>query len=297
LETQLSFKAGELLTIISKDNDHWWRAKNAAGVEGDVPFNFVKEISTTEETKGTTASSATSPVASSSSSSNEEKVEAVYTFEATLDTQLPFVKGEILTIISKDSSEWWRARNAAGREGDIPHNFVGPISGEEKVEGLYDFPGELETQLPFAKGEILVIISKDSDQWWRARNAAGKEGDIPFNFVGPTAVVVATTDALAIRCEALFDFATELDTQLPFTKGDILTVIAKDSDHWWRAKNASGREGDIPFNFVKELSATGAASSSSSGIRVEALYPFEATLDSQLSFTAVRVLDLPLCFL
>ena len=37
--------------------------------------------------------------------------------------------------------------------------------------------------LPFRKGEILTVISKDEEQWWTAMNALGQTGSIPVPYV------------------------------------------------------------------------------------------------------------------
>lgn len=37
--------------------------------------------------------------------------------------------------------------------------------------------------MPFKKGEILYIISKDEEQWWTARNSLGQTGQIPVPYV------------------------------------------------------------------------------------------------------------------
>lgn len=37
--------------------------------------------------------------------------------------------------------------------------------------------------MPFKKGEILYIVSKDEDQWWTARNSLGQTGQIPVPYV------------------------------------------------------------------------------------------------------------------
>jgi hypothetical protein len=82
-----------------------------------------------------------------------------------------------------------------------------------KVEATYDFTAGVETQLSFAAGDTLTVLAKDNADWWRAKNVAGVEGDIPAAFVHE---IVAKQEP--IRCEALFDFPAELETQLPFTK-------------------------------------------------------------------------------
>lgn len=55
---------------------------------------------------------------------------------------------------------------------------------QEKVICKFDFEGSGDQEdLPFKKGEILYIISKDEDQWWTARNSLGATGQIPVNYV------------------------------------------------------------------------------------------------------------------
>lgn len=53
----------------------------------------------------------------------------------------------------------------------------------EYVRTLYDFPGNDAEDLPFKKGEILVIVDKPEEQWWSARNKDGRVGMIPVPYV------------------------------------------------------------------------------------------------------------------
>lgn len=40
---------------------------------------------------------------------------------------MPFKKGEVLEIISKDEEKWWFAKNKNGRTGQIPVPYVTPV--------------------------------------------------------------------------------------------------------------------------------------------------------------------------
>lgn len=53
----------------------------------------------------------------------------------------------------------------------------------ERVIAKFDFDGSDQDDLPFKKGEILFIVSKDEDQWWTARNSRGQSGQIPVPYV------------------------------------------------------------------------------------------------------------------
>jgi len=53
----------------------------------------------------------------------------------------------------------------------------------ESVRAKFDFEGQDPDDLPFKKGEILTIISKDEEQWWTARNSLGQTGSIPVPYI------------------------------------------------------------------------------------------------------------------
>ena len=53
----------------------------------------------------------------------------------------------------------------------------------EKVVGKKEFDGSDPDDLPFKKGEILTIVSKDEEPWWTARNSLGQTGSIPVPYV------------------------------------------------------------------------------------------------------------------
>lgn len=56
------------------------------------------------------------------------------------------------------------------------------------------------------------------------------------------------------KCEALFDFDGASAEDLPFKKGDVLTVLNTSEDpNWWIAKNKAGKDGMIPANYVELL--------------------------------------------
>lgn len=53
----------------------------------------------------------------------------------------------------------------------------------ERVIAKFDFDGSDADDLPFRKGEILFIVSKDEEQWWTARNVLNHIGQIPVPYV------------------------------------------------------------------------------------------------------------------
>ncbi|XP_077288297.1 crk proto-oncogene, adaptor protein [Arctopsyche grandis] len=58
-----------------------------------------------------------------------------------------------------------------------------PVPVLETVLAKFDFEGTDTDDLPFRRGEVLEIISRDEEQWWTARNRAGNTGSIPVPYV------------------------------------------------------------------------------------------------------------------
>uniref|UniRef100_A0A7N8X3W4 Tyrosine-protein kinase n=1 Tax=Mastacembelus armatus TaxID=205130 RepID=A0A7N8X3W4_9TELE len=55
------------------------------------------------------------------------------------------------------------------------------------------------------------------------------------------------------ECVARYNFKGTSEQDLPFNKGDVLTIIVVTKDpNWYKAKNAAGREGTIPANYVQK---------------------------------------------
>lgn len=59
----------------------------------------------------------------------------------------------------------------------------GPDENLEYVRTLYDFIGSDAEDLPFKKGEVLVILEKPEEQWWSAKSKEGRVGMIPVPYV------------------------------------------------------------------------------------------------------------------
>ncbi|CAH2273401.1 tyrosine- kinase CSK [Pelobates cultripes] len=55
------------------------------------------------------------------------------------------------------------------------------------------------------------------------------------------------------ECIANYDFHGKADQDLPFNKGEVLTIVAVTKDpNWYKAKNKVGRVGFIPANYVQK---------------------------------------------
>uniref|UniRef100_A0A2H8TXT9 Adapter molecule Crk n=1 Tax=Melanaphis sacchari TaxID=742174 RepID=A0A2H8TXT9_9HEMI len=76
-----------------------------------------------------------------------EKVVAKYDFVGNDQDDLPFRKGDILTILVKDEEQWWTAKNIMGQMGSIPVPYV------QKYEGNPTLPTKDNNQIPGSNNE------------------------------------------------------------------------------------------------------------------------------------------------
>ncbi|KAI0698514.1 hypothetical protein C8T65DRAFT_10646 [Cerioporus squamosus] len=71
-------------------------------------------------------------------------------------------------------------------EEEPPHAVPedhGAVSDGLGAVALYDFTADGEDELSVYEGEGLVVLERDSEEWWKVRNARGEEGVVPASYV------------------------------------------------------------------------------------------------------------------
>ncbi|KAJ3103255.1 Intersectin 1 (SH3 domain protein) [Physocladia obscura] len=238
---ELSIADGETLSAaVSEDGTDGWITVTSerTGASGIVPFNYIKEVSVAATTVTTSIASVSigSSIASTSiggggtlkrvqqqqqqqeqqvnrdGASTEERVQALYKYDATCEGELTFDVGDVIVVTNKEtgSEAWWEGEKVIGKRqrGQFPVNYVkilgtssgnsgtvvttswGRTSGVKKtgefvVKALYDYEAGDSGELTLRAGEELVIVdSKDAD-WWVGRHRSGgsEEGMLPAAYV------------------------------------------------------------------------------------------------------------------
>ncbi|XP_077988009.1 cytoplasmic protein NCK2-like [Glandiceps talaboti] len=142
---ELPLAKGEEVAVMEKSSDGWWRGE-CNGKVGWFPSNYVTN----------TSDFAQPPVIETPAAVEKPKdlgyqqqspvvdvpkdfihgAEAVYTFQARNDEELPFEAGEKLDIIGKPDNDpdWWKARNDQGKVGLVPKTYIQVL---ENVKPVY----------------------------------------------------------------------------------------------------------------------------------------------------------------
>ena len=65
----------------------------------------------------------------------------------------------------------------------VEHEEHAASSDGAGAVALYDFTADGEDELTVHEGEGLVVLERDSEEWWKVRNARGEEGVVPASYV------------------------------------------------------------------------------------------------------------------
>ena len=62
----------------------------------------------------------------------------------------------------------------------------------------------------------------------------------------------ATPEPKKPQFRALYSYAGQHDDELAFNAGDIISLLSKDEEAWWKGE-LDGRSGVFPSNYVEEI--------------------------------------------
>ncbi|KAK7098555.1 adapter molecule Crk-like isoform X2 [Littorina saxatilis] len=130
-----------------------------------------------------------------------------------------------------------------------------------KLMGKYDFAGRDPEDLPFQKGDILELISKDEEEWWTARDEHGRVGQIPVKYTTKVQESTngAATNSSMMQLPAWAVVVTDRNpnaydkSQLRLKKGEMVKVLETNVNGTWEGE-CNGRKGKFPFTHVKFVS-------------------------------------------
>ncbi|CAG2163781.1 unnamed protein product, partial [Oppiella nova] len=176
---------------------------------------------------------------------------ALFSFHAVFPNELSLRENEIVHLIRHIDGDWIEGE-CDGRVGIFPKSFVEIIvdcdrnnsvtaADESHLSGgavgdyelfptdtfgrvLYDFDGEIETDLRIRAGDTITLIRKADTNWWEAMDDLGNVGLIPGNYCE-----LIDADISAIHSANSSMLTTSFD-ETPITQ-DYGTHVVPNSDH------------------------------------------------------------------
>ncbi|XP_063067852.1 intersectin-1 isoform X2 [Engraulis encrasicolus] len=191
----LTFQQGDLITVTKKEGD-WWTGV-VGGRTGVFPSNYVKPKECDGlGTAGKTGSLGKKP----------EIAQVIAPYTATGAEQLTLAPGQLILIRKKNPGGWWegelQARGKKRQIGWFPANYVKLLSPSTnkttpteptppklptptavcQVIGMYDYTAQNDDELPFGKGQVINVLSREDPDWWKGE-LNGSVGLFPSNYV------------------------------------------------------------------------------------------------------------------
>lgn len=124
---ELSIRKGDVIVVLEEDATGWWKGQSADGLVGFFPSNFselLPEEGAPPAAQLRRMSMAPKPARDDARTQAEERVRAKHNYKGSpADGELSFAKGDIIRVLNKDESGWWKG-DLNGRTGFFPHNFV-----------------------------------------------------------------------------------------------------------------------------------------------------------------------------
>ncbi|KAG1617912.1 hypothetical protein G6F46_004310 [Rhizopus delemar] len=116
-------------------------------------------------------------------------------------------------------------------------------------KALYDYDARTEDEITVKENDILYVIEKEDDDWWKAqlKQASGEEGG-PIGLV-PAQYLEEVTPIGRVRAE--YDYQAQQEEELSFEEGDEMDLLERDDPDWYLVKHSHGQVGLAPSNYVQ----------------------------------------------
>merc|ERR1719219_2667681 len=230
----LIFDAGEVIEVVKKENE-WWTGK-IGDRSGVFPYNYVEiappetngakvaenEKTTVEEKQDIPEAGPPSDVGFSSDSDSDGKsgkkapelATVIAPYSATSKEQLTLQKGQMILVRKRTETGWW--------QGEIQASGTG-TKGRKRQIGWF----------PASYVKLMGGLDKPAAASTSEAGATSAEPAKP-------------------KFKALFSYAGQHDDELAFNVGDIITLLSKEEEAWWKGE-LDGKQGVFPSNYVEEI--------------------------------------------
>ncbi|KAH3766858.1 hypothetical protein Pelo_1273 [Pelomyxa schiedti] len=217
----------------------------------------------------------------------------LYKFDASSESQLSLVPGQIIEVSKKYAQGWSFGKNNTGKSGLFPSTYVEEVKQEVK-QGSQPPPGPAANSVPLSTS----VVSPQSAPG--APAATSQPTPTPSSTAQPAATTggavvstspPATNTAVSVplpsgmvRATVIKDFDSKNPTNLALKKGEIIVVQEQFPTGWARAQSSSGKTGLVPRNVLAFIE--------NSKFKAIAMYDYTAGNASELTFKKDDELDI-----
>ncbi|XP_013361682.1 PREDICTED: dynamin-binding protein [Chinchilla lanigera] len=197
-------------------------------------------------------------------------VRAIFDFCPSVSEELPLFVGDVIEVLAV-VDEFWLLGKKEDVTGQFPSSFVEVVTipslkeGERLFVCISEFTSQELSSLPLHRGD-LVILSDDAPTagWLQGRSCWGSRGFFPSSCVRELCLssqsrqwhshsaLLQIPEYSMGQARALMGLSAQLDEELDFREGDVITIIGVPEPGWFEGE-LEGRRGIFPEGFVELL--------------------------------------------
>ncbi|XP_020011896.2 dynamin-binding protein isoform X1 [Castor canadensis] len=211
-------------------------------------------------------------------------VRAIFDFCPSVSEELPLFVGDVIEVLAV-VDEFWLLGKKEDVTGQFPSSFVEIVTipslkeGERLFVCICEFTSQELNSLPLHRGDLVILDGAPIAGWLQGRSCWGARGFFPSSCVRELCLssqsqkwhsqsaLLQIPEYSMGQARALMGLSAQLDEELDFREGDVITIIGVPEPGWFEGE-LEGRRGIFPEGFVEllgPLRTVGESVSSGSG--------------------------------
>ncbi|KAM5244252.1 dynamin-binding protein isoform 3-T4 [Hipposideros larvatus] len=196
-------------------------------------------------------------------------VRAIFDFCPSVSEELPLFVGDIIEVLAV-VDEFWLLGKKEDVTGQFPSSFVEIVTipslkeGERLFVCVCEFTSQEPNSLPLHRGDLVILDGAPTAGWLQGRSCWGARGFFPSSCVRELCLssqsrqwhsqstLLQIPDYSMGQARALMGLSAQLDEELDFREGDVITIIGVPEPGWFEGE-LEGRRGIFPEGFVELL--------------------------------------------
>ncbi|XP_045734557.1 dynamin-binding protein isoform X1 [Mirounga angustirostris] len=196
-------------------------------------------------------------------------VRAIFDFCPSVSEELPLFVGDVIEVLAV-VDEFWLLGKKEDVTGQFPSSFVETVTipslkaGERLFVCVCEFTSQELNSLPLHRGDLVILDGAPTAGWLQGRSCWGARGCFPSSCVRelclssqsrcwcPQSTSLQIPEYSMGQARALMGLSAQLDEELDFREGDVITIIGVPEPGWFEGE-LEGRRGIFPEGFVELL--------------------------------------------
>ncbi|XP_051002570.1 dynamin-binding protein isoform X1 [Acomys russatus] len=196
-------------------------------------------------------------------------VRAIFDFRPSVSEELPLFVGDIIEVLAV-VDEFWLLGKKEDVTGQFPSSFVETVTipslkgGERLFVCICEFTSRELNSLSLHRGDLVIADGSPAAGWLQGRSCWGARGFCPSSCVRELCLssqsrqwhsqgsLLQAPEYSMGQARALMGLSAQLDEELDFREGDVITIIGVPEPGWFEGE-LEGRRGIFPEGFVELL--------------------------------------------